>query len=132
MSDTTTDATTIVNSFVEVWNDADPARRALAMGEACDEDIRYVNFEEAVQGYEGLSRMANDIHAQYPGHSFRRTSGVDVHRGGLRFTWQFCDPNGETIATGMEVATLGPDGRIQSVISFNGALPPSDPPDAKE
>jgi hypothetical protein len=126
MRNSTTDVTDIVNSFVEVWNEADAERRARRMREACVENMLYVNYEEEAQGYEGLNRMANDLQTQYPGHHFRRTSGVDVHRGGLRFTWQFLDPKGETIATGMEVGTCAPDGRIQNIISFNGALPAGD------
>ena len=42
----------------------------------------------------------------------------DVQQGSLRMAWRHCCPSGLSLLEGVDLATLGPDGRIATIVSF--------------
>mgnify|MGYP005859772519 CR=1 FL=1 len=54
------------------------------------------------------------------GHTFRRTTEVDHHHDVLRFDWELLAPDGSVVIAGIDVGTLGPDGRLQAITGFFG------------
>jgi hypothetical protein len=67
--------------------------------------------------------MVTGVQAKFPGHRFRRVSGVDVHHDELRFGWELRSPDGAVVVTGIDVGALGPDGRLRRITGFFGELP---------
>jgi hypothetical protein len=67
--------------------------------------------------------MVANIHAQFPGHRFRRTSGVDSHHEQVRFAWELFAPDGSITAAGIDIGTLAEDGRLKQIAGFFGPLP---------
>ncbi len=65
------------------------------------------------------SRMVGGAQAQFPGHRFRPTGAIDAHHDWARWGWELVGPDGgATVAAGVDVAVLAPDGRLRAVTVF--------------
>jgi hypothetical protein len=117
------DITTTIDAYLAALTEADPARRAALIERAWASDGRFVDPLFDVAGHAALGELATGVIAQYPDHSFRRTSGVDTHHDRARYTFEFAAPDGTIVVTGTDVAALAPDGRLQSVTGFFGDVP---------
>jgi hypothetical protein len=123
----TTDITTptdVVDTYIDMWNEEDADRRADLIRTAWVDDARYRDPLLEADGPGGLSEMVAAVHGQYPGHRFRRTTGIDVHHDLARFGWELVAPDGAVFVAGVDVATLAEDGRLRTIAGFFG-----DPPD---
>jgi hypothetical protein len=67
--------------------------------------------------------MAATMQAHYPGHRFRRASGIDAHHDHLRFAWELVTPDGTVALAGMDVGEVAGDGRLRRITGFFGELP---------
>jgi hypothetical protein len=121
-------ATATVDTYLAMWNEEDPARRAELIGAAWSPSGRYVDPLLEAEGHEALSGMVAAVHGQFPGHRFSRSSGVDVHHDELRFTWQLGAPDGSVTVAGIDVGRLDADGRLTRITGFFGDLPTDDLP----
>jgi len=117
------DVTTMVDTYLAMWNEPDPARRAQHIEHAWTRDGEYVDPIQEARGYTALSDMVAGVHARFPDHRFRRVSGVDVHHDQLRFGWELAAPNGSVVVAGIDVGGLAPDGRLRRITGFFGELP---------
>ena len=77
----------------------------------------------AADGHAGIDEMTATMQQQFPGHRFRRSSGIDTHHDHLRFGWELVSPDGAVVLAGMDVAEVGDDGRLRRVTGFFGELP---------
>ena len=75
------------------------------------------------EGYAALAEMVTGVQAKFPGHRFRRRSGVDTHHNQLRFAWDLVSPDGTVIVAGVDVGALAADGRLQRITGFFGEAP---------
>ena len=66
------DATTIVDTYLAMWNETDPKRRARLIEQAWVGDGRYVDPMLQAQGHGALGEMVAGVQAKFPGHRFRR------------------------------------------------------------
>jgi hypothetical protein len=117
------DTTTTVDAYLSMWNEADPDRRAERIAQAWVEGGRYVDPLLEAEGHGALGEMVAAVHAQYPGHRFRRTSGIDAHHDQVRFGWELRAPDGTLTVAGVDVGELAPDGRLEKISGFFGELP---------
>ena len=116
------DIETIVDTYLAMWNEDDDARRAKLIEKAWSDDGRYVDPMLEAEGREALSAMVANVHANYPGHRFRRLSGIDAHHDTVRFAWDLSAPDGTTTVAGIDVGTLASDGRLRTITGFFGEL----------
>lgn len=116
------DVTGTVDTYLEMWNETDAARRAAHIERAWAADGRYVDPMLEAQGHAALADMVAGVHEQFPGHRFRRLSGVDVHHDQLRFAWELAGPDGAIAVAGIDVGMLAPDGRLRQITGFFGEL----------
>lgn len=117
------DVTTLVDTYLAMWNETDPAHRAKHIALAWTDGGRYVDPLLEADGYVALSDMVAGVQARFPGHRFRRVSGVDVHHGELRFAWELVAPDGTVVVKGIDVGGLAPDGRLRRITGFFGEIP---------
>jgi SnoaL-like domain len=117
------DVTTIVDTYFAMWNETDPAARSKYIEQAWASDARYLDPLLEADGHDGLSQMVDGVHAQFPGHRFRRLSGVDVHHDRVRFAWDLVAPDGAVTVAGIDVGELTDDGRLRSITGFFGEPP---------
>ena len=117
------DITTTVDTYLAMWNEPDPTRRAAHIEAAWAADGHYVDPMLEAAGHAALSEMVAGVHAQFPGHRFRRASGIDAHHDQVRFAWQLTGPDGSVTVAGIDVGALAPDGRLRSITGFFGEVP---------
>ena len=123
---TTTDTTDtrIVDAYIAMWNEEDPAKRAAIIDAAWADDAAYVDPLLSAEGRDGLSEMVATVHGHYPGYRFRRRSDVDVHHDRVRFAWDLVSPDGEVFVAGIDVGEVAGDGRLRRITGFFGDLVP--------
>jgi hypothetical protein len=121
--DDMSDVTAIVDTYLAMWNEKDPARRAEHIKRAWADDGHYVDPHLEAEGHAALGEMVARVLAQFPGHRFRRVSGVDVHHDELRFGWELIGPDGAVVVAGIDVGGLASDGRLARITGFFGPLP---------
>ena len=117
------DLITTVDTYLAMWNEPDAARRREHIQRAWASDGQYLDPALQAQGHAELSQMAANVQTRFPGHRFRRTSGIDSHHDRLRFGWELAAPDGSIAVAGVDVAALAPDGRLARVTGFFGELP---------
>src|SRR4051794_34951485 len=79
--DSVNDTTTTIDTYLAAWNEPDPARRAGLIEQVWAADGRLIDPPLAAEGHNGISDMAAALQGQFPGHRFRRASGIDEHHG---------------------------------------------------
>jgi SnoaL-like domain len=112
------DTTTIVRTYIEMWNETDAERRRELVAEALTDDASYLDPMMAGNGAQEISDMIGVAQQQFPGHRFALVSGPDVHHDRVRFTWSLGSPAGEPVAVGVDFATTADDGRMRDVTGF--------------
>jgi hypothetical protein len=117
-----TETTTIVDTYIDMWNEEDVDRRRTLIEQAWTEDASYLDPLLEADGRDALSDMVATVHDHYPGHRFRRQSDVDVHHDRLRFAWDLVAPDGNVFVAGIDVGELSPDGRLRRITGFFGDL----------
>ena len=117
------DVSTIVDTYLAMWNETDAKRRAVHIERVCTGDGRYVDPMLEAEGHAAISEMVAGVQAKFPGHRFRRTSGIDAHHDAVRFGWELAGPDGAVVVAGIDVGGLGPDGRLRCISGFFGELP---------
>ena len=118
-----TDATTTVDTYLAMWNETDAAKRARLIERAWAGDGRYSDPMLEAAGHAALAEMVAGVQAKFPGHRFRRRSGVDAHHDHLRFAWDLVAPDGAVVVAGIDVGALAPDGRLARITGFFGEVP---------
>lgn len=113
------DIATVVDNYIAVWNEADPARRRDLIAQTWTEQGTYVDPLMAGEGVEGIDAMVAAAQQQFPGHRFELTFGPDAHNDVVRFTWTLVGvETGEPAAIGVDFATVAADGRLATVTGF--------------
>jgi hypothetical protein len=121
-----TDLTTTIDTYLAAWNDPDQRTRAGLIERAWASGGRLIDPPLAAEGHAEISEMVSALHAQFPGHRFRRASGIDAHHDQLRFAWDLVSPDGTVALSGLDVGELAPDGRLARISGFFGPLPVSE------
>ena len=125
MTTTSKDLHTTVDRYLAAYGEPDPARRAGLIAEVWAADGRLVDPPAVGEGHEGISALADAVQQQFAGHRFRRSSTIDAHNDVARFAWELVGPDGAVALTGMDVAHVGPDGRLLRITGFFGDLEPA-------
>ena len=117
------DFDTVVRRYLAAWNETDPDRRRAAVEDVCAADVRYVDPLAAVEGRAALDGLIGAVQSQFPGMVFAPGGPVDAHHQQARFTWQLGPEGQEPVVVGFDVAELGPDGRIRTILGFIDRAP---------
>ncbi len=124
MTATTPDLTTLVDAHLAAYADPDAHRRAAVVQRVWADDGHLVDPPLAARGHAGIVAQAGLLLTQFPGHRFRRSTGIDQHHGVARYGWQLCSPEGGVVLEGLDIAELDASGRLRRVTGFFGPLPP--------
>jgi hypothetical protein len=126
MTDLTTELTTVVDTYLAMWNEPDRATRSELIEQAWVDDGHYVDPLLEATGHAELCDMVDGVRAQFPGSRLRRTTGVDAHHGLIRFGWELGAADGDVVVAGIDVGVVAPDGRLARIGGFFGDPPPVD------
>ena len=116
------DVTTTVDTYLAMWNETDPAKRADLIEQAWTTDGRYVDPMLEADGHAAIGDMVDTVQRTYPGQQFRRLSGIDAHHDHLRFAWELAG-DGTVTVQGIDIGELADDGRFTRITGFFGDLP---------
>jgi hypothetical protein len=112
----------LVERYVAIWNDPDPATRSAAIPHLWVENG--VNFTSSLEarGYPALEARIAGAHDRYVAtgeHWFRSCGVVQSHHGAARVRWEMVrTESGEVAASGCEFFVLADDGRIDADYQF--------------
>ena len=117
-------ASSLVESYIDTWNETDPTARRSTIESTWADDARYLDPLANVSGHDEISELIGTVQSQVPGHVFRlRDESVDAHHNVVRFSWELVPAaGGEPLAVGFDVVTEDA-GRIRSVIGFLDKAP---------
>ena len=111
------DMTNIVDRYIAMWNETDPARRRGLIDGLWTNAGVYVDPLMRGDGPAGIDAMVAAVQERYPGHKFRRTSDVDAHDGNVRFGWELGAPGAPPLAAGVDFGQVT-DGKLASITGF--------------
>ena len=118
------DLNTIVDKYLEIWNETDSSARRQKVDELWAEDGVYVDPLASVSGPAAFDQVVGGAQGQFTGLMFVRGNTFDEHHNVVRFTWDLVPgEDAEPIASGFDVAIVGEDGRIKSVYGFIDKMP---------
>ncbi|PZG02575.1 nuclear transport factor 2 family protein [Nonomuraea aridisoli] len=113
----------LVERYVAVWNETDPAARAKAVAELWTEDATYTDPLADVAGHDGIAAVIEGAQGMFPGLVFTPGDQYDTHHHTARFTWHLGPKDGDPVAIGFDVVELAEDGRIRKVLGFLDKVP---------
>ncbi|WP_266158831.1 nuclear transport factor 2 family protein [Dyella silvatica] len=116
-------AHSIVDRYIQSWNETDPLRRRVLIEGLYTEHAVYTDPMIQAKGWEAIDATIVAVQAMFPHHMFRLGGPVDTHHDMVRFHWYLDAPNGsEPLAIGFDVAALD-QGRIRQVFGFLDNVP---------
>jgi hypothetical protein len=118
--------TTAVDAYLAALGETDAERRAGLVRTAWTADGHFVDPLLEARGHEAIAALADAVAGQFPGHAFRRSTGIDQHHDLVRFGWELVGPDGAVAAAGLDVAIVAGDGRLSTVAGFFGEPPALD------
>ncbi len=123
MTDEATGLAATIDAYLDAYGESDAARRDQLVGRVWSVAGELVDPPLVGTGRAGISQAAATVQAHYPGHRFRRTSGIDAHHAFARYQWELVGPDGTVAVAGLDVAELSDDGLLRRVVGFLGPLP---------
>jgi hypothetical protein len=119
-----TASTPVIDRYIAIWNETDPARRRDLIARTWTEDASYIDPLVVAEGADAIDATIAAAQQQFPGFTFRLGGPVDAHHNLARFTWELAPGAGqEAIVVGFDVAVFASDGRLQQVHGFLDKVP---------
>ena len=114
-----TDATTLVDQYVAIWNEREPEQRAALIAETWTEDATYLDPLMSGSSAAEIDAMIEGAQLQFPNHQVRKLGAVDAHNDRVRFSWELVNvDDGTRLIAGTDFATVAEDGRLSAVTGF--------------
>jgi len=118
LGDESSSATTVVDTYLDTWNEANPAKRRQLIQAYLAADLWYRDPMLEADGLDAYDAMIGTVQAQFPGLVMRRTSPIDGHRDLVRFNWAFGKPGEAPALAGLDVAKYDGSGKLHRIIGF--------------
>jgi hypothetical protein len=114
----------VYGTYVAAWDEPDPKKRDRLLERSLADDVfvAYPPFE--ANDRAGVNAFIGGLHERFPGLRIVQHSGIEEHHGWLRVAWRILLDDGSTRRDGVDVAEVGPDGRLRRVLGFHDPLPP--------
>jgi hypothetical protein len=109
----------VIDRYIAIWNEADPAKRRDLIGWAFTEDAAYLDPMLSGEGHASLETMFDGVFAQLPGAQVSLIGKPDAHHDWVRFSWKLVLPGEtESFIEGTDLGLIGPDGRFERIAGF--------------
>lgn len=109
----------LVTSYLQTWNETDPAARRKAIDELWARDGIYTDPLAVATGRDQIDATIGAVQGQFPGLAFTLAGPVDAHHDVARFTWSL----GDDLVIGFDVLVLDEEGQISRVHGFLDKVP---------
>lgn len=115
--------TSIIERYIQAWNETDQQRRRALIAQVFAEDVVYTDPLASVHGYDGIDQLIAGAQSQFAGFHFSLAGPVDAHHEQARFGWHLGRSDAaDPLVIGFDVAVINND-RIQSVYGFLDKVP---------
>ncbi|WP_341704695.1 hypothetical protein [Ferrovibrio sp.] len=114
----------VVDTYCAAWNATDAGERGRLLRVAWTSDCRYSDPVVHDLDRSALVAHIGVLLEKFPGSIIRRTSAVDSHQAGLRFSFVRLAADGGLMREGVDFCELGDGGRLRRVTGFFGPLAP--------
>jgi hypothetical protein len=118
-----TSRSSLVDAYLAAYAEPDEARRRELVARCFTADATLADPPFTAVGHQQLLDTFGAVVQQFPGHRFRRTSGIDEHHDTARYAWVLEGPDGTAAVAGMDVVRFDGSSRIAAVTGFFGDLP---------
>ena len=118
-----TDAQSIANRYIDLWNERDAKRRLDMLAANWSAEASYTDPLASVKGAADISALIGGVQQRFPEFSFALIGKVDGFGDNVRFSWGL-GPKGAADAPikGTDFAAIA-DGKIASVTGFLDQVP---------
>lgn len=117
-----TDATTIAERYIAVWNETDVARRRALITEAWTESCTYIDPLMRGEGREQIDALVAAVQDRFPDFRFKLSGSADRHGDNIRFSWDLGPEGSEPLVKGTDFAILDGD-QLKAVHGFIDQMP---------
>ncbi|MBZ6075405.1 nuclear transport factor 2 family protein [Microvirga puerhi] len=117
-----TNAITIADRYIAVWNETDQDARRQLLKHVWTEDGTYRDPLMAGHGHDQIDALISAVHTQFPGFRFSLLGRPDAYGDQIRFSWALGPAGTDGIVKGTDFATLE-DGRLKAVTGFLDQVP---------
>lgn len=115
----------LIDDYCEVWNEADPDRRAALLGGVWSGRATYTDPTVDSLDASALLEHIGRMQAARPGATVLRSTAPDEHHGVARFGFKVVAADGRVLREGVDVVFLSEDReRIDRIVGFFGPLGP--------
>ena len=108
----------LIDRYIVMSNEPDVGRRGGLIAKIWVDGASYLDPVLSGEGLDGIDAMVKAVHEKYPGHRFKRTSGVNVHHDRALFSWELGPEGGPALVKGVDFATLSNEGCLKTVTGF--------------
>lgn len=124
------DIQTTIDTHLAGYAEPDRQRRQDQLTAAWTADGVLIDPPLEGSGIDAIIGCAEAVVANYPGHRFVRSSGIDTHHNISRYGWQLQDADNNPVLEGTDIAETDDNGRLVRIVGFFGPLPELGQPDA--
>ncbi|EPE98279.1 nuclear transport factor 2 family protein [Rhizobium grahamii] len=117
-----TDANTLAQRYIAIWNETEVARRSALIAESWHEAGTYIDPVMRGVGHDQISALVEAVHARFPGFRFALLGTADGYGDNLRFSWGLGPTGADHVIKGTDFAVLE-GGRLKTVHGFIDQLP---------
>ena len=113
----------LVASYLETWNETDPAARRKAIDELWAADGVYTDPMAVAAGRDQIDATIAAVQSQFPGLALTLAGPVDAHHRQARFSWGLGPAGAEPLVVGFDVAVTNGAGQLTTVLGFLDKVP---------
>lgn len=117
-----TDAQTIAQRYIDLWNERDSARRADLLAANWSGDARYTDPHATARGASEISALIGGVQQRFPDFSFALIGKADGFGNNVRFSWGLGPKGTDAPIKGTDFAVIE-GGRIKDVTGFLDQVP---------
>ncbi len=117
-----TDAATIADRYISLWNETRADRRRAMLADLWDEGGTYVDPLMQGSGHDQIDALISAVHQRFPGFRFSLIGKPDGHADHVRFSWQLGPEGTDGPIKGTDFVTVD-NGRLKQVVGFLDQVP---------
>jgi hypothetical protein len=117
-----TDAISIANLYIALWNEANAERRQDLLADLWAEDGTYIDPLMQGSGHSQIDGLISAVHQRFPAFRFALIGQPDGYGANVRFSWQLGPEGADGPIKGTDFATLD-NGCLKHVVGFLDQVP---------
>lgn len=115
------EAKILVMTHLNIWTERDPAKRLQLTKDIYAENIKVIDPEIVLNGWNEVSDFIGGLLHKYPGFEFSPVKAIETHHDSAILSWQFGPPSKLDTITGLDIFAIANGKIIKLIVFVNGA-----------